>query len=99
MAWQSVPWFWTDQYQYNIQMAGNILCGDVQVVRGAAADDNQLFCSLQDGQITGAVAIGTGTSMAKDLRVAQMLIQKKTTVSPSQLKNPGLRLKSLLRDR
>jgi 3-phenylpropionate/trans-cinnamate dioxygenase ferredoxin reductase subunit len=99
MAWQSVPWFWTDQYQYNIQMAGNILYGDVQVVRGAAADDNQLFCSLQDGRITGAVAIGKGTSMAKDLRVAQMLIQKKTTVSPSQLENPGLRLKSLLRDR
>jgi 3-phenylpropionate/trans-cinnamate dioxygenase ferredoxin reductase subunit len=99
--WSSVPWFWSDQYQYNIQMAGFFRDAggrevDEVVRRGEISQGKVMYFGLQAGMISGAVAIGEGASAARDLRVSQMLIDQCTRVSTDELVDPTVKLRSLL---
>jgi NADPH-dependent 2,4-dienoyl-CoA reductase/sulfur reductase-like enzyme len=94
---QSVPWFWSDQYRYNIQMAGFPLEADDLVVRGSLNCGAVVYLGIKDGLLVGAVAIGEGTSAVRDLRVSQMLIEQRRPVDVSVLDDPDIKLKSLLK--
>ena len=53
-----VPFFWSDQYDRKIQLAGRVRPDDdLEVVAGAIAD--RRFCALygRDGQVTGALGM------------------------------------------
>jgi 3-phenylpropionate/trans-cinnamate dioxygenase ferredoxin reductase subunit len=99
--WNSVPWFWSDQYQYNIQMAGFFRDAgdrdvDEVVKRGEISQGKVMYFGLRGGRIMGAVAIGEGTSAARDLRFSQMLIDQRARVTTDELVNPVVKLRSLL---
>lgn len=96
-AWDSVPWFWTDQYEMNIQLAGDMSLSSNLAVRGKTVEQGFIFFSLLDDQLCGAVSIAPGMKLAKDLRVAQMLIEKEVKLSVEELNDPEVRLKSLLK--
>jgi 3-phenylpropionate/trans-cinnamate dioxygenase ferredoxin reductase component len=59
-AYDPVPWFWSDQYDVRIQVAGRPVLpaagGDVAVVDGAIGDDRFVVLYGRDGQVTGALA-------------------------------------------
>ena len=71
--------------------------GDAVVQRGNPADGKALYFALSGAQIVGAAAIGQGMSAAKDLRLAQMLIERGAPASPGSLADPGMNLKQLLK--
>jgi 3-phenylpropionate/trans-cinnamate dioxygenase ferredoxin reductase subunit len=96
-AWDSVPWFWTDQYEMNIQLAGDMSLSSNLAVRGNNIEQGLIFFSLLDDKLCGAISIASGMRLAKDLRVAQMLIEKEVKVSVEELNDPDVRLKSLLK--
>jgi 3-phenylpropionate/trans-cinnamate dioxygenase ferredoxin reductase component len=53
-----VPWFWSDQYDRKIQLAGRVRpTDDLAVVAGSFAE--RRFCALygRDGRVTGALAM------------------------------------------
>lgn len=53
-----VPWFWSDQYDRKIQLAGRVRpSDDLAVVAGSFAE--RRFCALygRDGRVTGALAM------------------------------------------
>lgn len=50
-----VPWFWSDQFDARIQMAGRA-DGEVQIVDGAIEDDRFVACFVRDDEVTGALA-------------------------------------------
>ena len=56
-AFAEVPWFWSDQYDVNLQMAGHPGHLDQAVVRGDKADLS--FCALyvREAASPGAVAV------------------------------------------
>jgi len=95
-GWRSVPWFWSDQYQYNIQIAGTFQDTEEVVVRGGLMQGKVIYFGLNTGRVTGAVAIGEGTSATRDLRVSQMLIDQEVKVLKGDLIDPAIKLKSLL---
>jgi NADPH-dependent 2,4-dienoyl-CoA reductase/sulfur reductase-like enzyme len=97
VGWKSVPWFWTDQYEFNIQMAGSPRAGSELVSRGSLDDGGEMSFCIDHGEITGAVAVGKGTAMAKDLRIAQMLIEGHRPANAAQLADPKISLKTLLK--
>ena len=57
-VYQPVPWFWSDQYDRKLQVAGRVRPTDEMQVVDGALDDSR-FCVLygRDGAVTGVVAM------------------------------------------
>jgi 3-phenylpropionate/trans-cinnamate dioxygenase ferredoxin reductase component len=54
------PWFWTDQYDRNIQMLGHRMDGDLVVMRGEITASSWCAFFVADDLIRGAVLINAG---------------------------------------
>ena len=93
--WESLPWSWSDQYRYNLQIAG-LATGAGQVVCRGTPADGELFLAVTAGRLAGAVAIGEGTRMAREFGLARRLIERRREVDPAQLADPDTRLRDLL---
>jgi 3-phenylpropionate/trans-cinnamate dioxygenase ferredoxin reductase subunit len=50
-----------------------------------------------DGRLLSAAAVGTGNAVAKDIRLAEMLIARRAVPDPATLADPAVPLKTLLR--
>lgn len=96
-VYAAVPWFWSDHYDLTLQVSGLPDRGSVTIERGTGEEGNRLFFHLsEDGALMAASGIGSA-SIAKDIRVAEMLIERKARIEPAKLADPSVRLKSLLR--
>jgi 3-phenylpropionate/trans-cinnamate dioxygenase ferredoxin reductase component len=92
-----VPWFWSDQYELSLQIAGLPDAGNTHVTR-ARGDGVILRFVLDDsGRLVATSAIGEGNTVAKDIRLAEMLIELRAVPDPGALADPSVSLKSLLR--
>jgi 3-phenylpropionate/trans-cinnamate dioxygenase ferredoxin reductase subunit len=93
----SVPWFWSDQYELGLQIAGMADMGPVTVTRTVSPDTMMLFHMSENGTIMGASAIGPGNAIARDLKLAEMMIAKGLKPDPAALADPAVQLKTLLK--
>lgn len=92
----AVPWFWSDQYDLGLQMAG-LSDEGVETVRRDLGDDAFiLFHLAADGRLVAASGIGQGNSVARDIRLAEMLIAKRAYPPREKLAAPDAKLKALL---
>jgi 3-phenylpropionate/trans-cinnamate dioxygenase ferredoxin reductase subunit len=92
----AVPWFWSDQYDLGLQITGLPGPGRTEVARRYG--DRTVWFELDPGGVlVRASGLGPGTSVAKDIRVAQLLIATHRGVDPQSLQDPDVPLKSLLR--
>jgi 3-phenylpropionate/trans-cinnamate dioxygenase ferredoxin reductase component len=95
--YEAVPWFWTDQYELNLQIAGLPHLG-VSVVNRVPKENALILCHLDaEGRLIGASGIGQGNSIARDIRLLEMLIGKRASPDAAQLADPSFQLKSLLK--
>lgn len=90
--YNEVHWFWSDQYDYNIQYAGFHGEWDQLVVRGSLEERNFIGFYLEGQRIGAAVAI----NRPKDVRLAMPLIQAKVQVDINRLADEAVKLRSLL---
>lgn len=86
----SVPWFWTDQYDLNIQVAGDI-DGDNDVVRGDVGSNRFCVFHLRNDVIVGATAINA----ARDMNTARRLIKQRIETTSVTIADPGINLRNL----
>ena len=86
-----IPWFWSDQYDDNLQYAGFHTEWDELVVRGSMEERNFVAFYRQDERILAAVAVNRG----KDLRRSIPLIRAREPVDASLLCDPGVDLRAL----
>ncbi|TGT69679.1 ferredoxin reductase [bacterium M00.F.Ca.ET.159.01.1.1] len=95
-AHAAVPWFWSDQYGLTLQIAG--LSDEGRSVVRRDLDDSAfiLFHLAENGRLVAASGIGPGNAVARDIRLAEMLIAKRATPSPEALGSQAVKLKSLL---
>jgi 3-phenylpropionate/trans-cinnamate dioxygenase ferredoxin reductase component len=93
----SVPWFWSDQYDLSLQIAGLADMGPATVER--QTDDKTLlqFHLADDGRLVGASGIGVGNSIGRDVKLAEMMIAKSMKPSPAALADVAQPLKALLK--
>lgn len=95
--YEAVPWFWTDQFELNLQIAGLPHRG-VSIVQRVPKEGTLILCHLDaEGRQVGASGIGPGNSIARDIRLLEMLIGKKAVPDPALLADPAFQLKSLLK--
>lgn len=78
---QPLPWFWSDQFDVNLQIYGMPTPAHQVVVRGNQ-DANTFVMFFLDGD---KVVAALGPNAARDLRFARRLIERRTTVDPVQL--------------
>jgi len=87
-----VPWFWSDQYDLNIQLVGLPSEWDRTVVRGTQESDSFCICYMKDGLLQAAA----GVNRAREIRILRRLILTRRAVDPDLLTNDAVRLDSLL---
>ncbi len=96
-AHAAVPWFWSDQYELTLQIAGLADAGE-QVVQRDLADGTPLRFTLDaEGRLVAACAFGPNATIAKEIRLAEMLIARRAHPDPAALADPSQNLKALLR--
>ena len=93
--YDAVHWFWSDQYDVNLQYAGFHQKPDEVVVRGDPGTRNFIAFYLSQRRIDAVVALNRG----KDVRRAMPLIKARTAVDPRQLRDEGVDLRSLVEGR
>ncbi len=93
VAFAEVPWFWTDQFDMNLQMAGAPDRWDRLVFRGEPAERSFTVFHLADGK---PVAVTT-VNAVRDMRFGRMLIQRAQAVDPALLADKSVKLQDLAR--
>ena len=86
-----VPWFWSDQYDLNIQMAGHPVRWDRLVVRGSLDERKGCVFYLDGDRLVAAVGLNAG----KDVRAARTLIAAAITPSDVELADLSTDLRAL----
>ena len=92
----SVPWFWSDQYDLTLQIAGLAEGAITHLRRDVGEGSFIVFHIDADGRLLAASGIGPGNSVARDIRLAEMLIAARARPDPAALVAPNVKLKSLL---
>ncbi len=93
----NIPWFWSDQYDLSLQVAGMPELGPQIVSREPAPGALILFHLAGNGKLMGVSGIGPGNSIARDVKLAEMMIAKGASPAPSQLAESTVQLKALLK--
>jgi 3-phenylpropionate/trans-cinnamate dioxygenase ferredoxin reductase subunit len=94
-SYLAVPYFWSDQFDHTLQIAGLVDEGRT-VVRRDLGDGAFILFHLDDGQrLVAASGIGPGNKVAKDLKLSEMLIAQRV-IPPIEVLAGNANLKSLL---
>jgi 3-phenylpropionate/trans-cinnamate dioxygenase ferredoxin reductase subunit len=91
-AYSEVPWFWSDQYDLNLQYAGAGLPWDEIVVRGAFGEPPFAVFYLQAGTLVAVAGVNDHHTVARARRV----MQERAPVTRDQLADPRFDLRRAL---
>jgi 3-phenylpropionate/trans-cinnamate dioxygenase ferredoxin reductase component len=89
------PWLWSDQYELSIQVAG-LLALAVSHVARPVEGGLLVFHLGSDGRLVCASGIGSEAAIGRDIRVAQLMIERGLRPRVEALADITVRLKSLL---
>lgn len=91
LQYAQVPWFWSDQYDLKLQIAGISQGYDQTVLRGDPAARAFSCLYLRDGQLIAIDAINT----PRDFMQSKALIGSHAVISPATLANVDMALKDM----
>jgi 3-phenylpropionate/trans-cinnamate dioxygenase ferredoxin reductase subunit len=91
----TVPWFWSDQYDLGIQIAGLHAEAAYEVVRRRDDGVDVRFGMDNTGRIVSASGVGVGTSIGRDISMAERLIAEGARPEPTALADPSVNLRDL----
>ena len=87
--YEQVPWFWSDQYDLKLQIAGLSGDHDAVIIRRHPADNSFSACYLRDAQLIAIDAVNS----PQDFMFGRKLIAADTKITVDQLAEPGNSLK------
>jgi len=93
---ETVPFFWSDQYDLSLQIVGLPHLGSSVVARTGKDGAAILFHLEPNGRIVGATGLGTVGSIGREIRLTQVLIAHRAHPDRAVLMDPEARLKTLL---
>jgi 3-phenylpropionate/trans-cinnamate dioxygenase ferredoxin reductase subunit len=91
VPYDEIHWFWSDQYDANLQYAGFHTKWERLAVRGRLDSGSFVAFYINDGRIDAVV----GLNRAKDVRRAIPLIKSRRTLNLGQLQDESIDLRSL----
>lgn len=90
-AYAEVPWFWSDQYDVNMQYVGHAHEWDETVFRGNVADRKFTAFYLKGGRLQAALAF----NRFRDIRHSRELIKARVQPDPAKLRDEDVDLRLL----
>ena len=93
MPFAEAPWFWSDQYEMNLQYVGAGLPWDRSVVRRRRGQPPFTAFFLHEDRLVGALGVDDGRTIGHVRR----LLEARADVSADQLADPAVDLKRLRR--
>ena len=95
-TYTSLPWFWSDQYDHQLQVMGEPALATSSATR--ALDDGGMVIFYLDAanRLVGACGWGQSSRVAKELKLARTLVERGVTAMPDVLADPATKLKALL---
>jgi p-cumate 2,3-dioxygenase ferredoxin reductase subunit len=90
-VYEAPPWFWSDQYDANIQIVGHPGGGD-EILRGDIGNGRFTTLSIRDNEVVGGVSVNA----ARDMAVLRRLVASRKAIRRSDLENPDFELKRSL---
>jgi 3-phenylpropionate/trans-cinnamate dioxygenase ferredoxin reductase subunit len=87
------PWFWSDQYDINLQYAGAGLAWDATVTRGAFGQPPFSVFYLREGRLIGVVSVNDHHTVSR----ARHAMEARAQISAQQLADPAFDLRSATR--
>ncbi|WP_158150083.1 NAD(P)/FAD-dependent oxidoreductase [Pantoea agglomerans] len=94
--YSSIPWFWSDQFELGLHVAGIPGEGSYTVHRSSEDGVNIWFHLDTDGRLVAASGLGGGKSVAKSIKLAERMIASRLVIDPVKLADPAVKLKSLM---
>ena len=91
-AYSEVPWFWSDQYDLNLQYAGAALAWDELVVRGTLGSPPFTVFYLDAGRLIAAAGVNDHHTVARARRV----MEARAPITADQLADPRFDLRRAL---
>ena len=92
----AVPWFWSDQYDLSLQVAGLYEPGLDTTRRDLGEGAFISFHRALDGRLVAASGVGPTGRIARDIKLAETLIARRAAPDPALLAQNEVKLKSLL---
>jgi p-cumate 2,3-dioxygenase ferredoxin reductase subunit len=86
------PWFWTDQYDLNIQVAGDMIDSDL-IVRGDSRSGKFSVIAMRGADIVGAVSVNA----AKEMAMLRRVIAANARPARADLESPAYDLRAALK--
>jgi 3-phenylpropionate/trans-cinnamate dioxygenase ferredoxin reductase subunit len=90
-VYDDIPWFWSDQYDWNVQYAGFHTTWDELVLRGRPDSDTFLACYIKDGLVDAVL----GVNRAKDVRRMTPIIKARQPVDLQRLADDTVDLRAI----
>jgi 3-phenylpropionate/trans-cinnamate dioxygenase ferredoxin reductase component len=92
----SVPWFWSDQYELGLQIAGLHTAAVYDVARRRDDGCEVRFGIDHDGRVVSVSGVAEGTSIGRDISLGERLIAARATPRATLLADPAVNLRELL---
>jgi 3-phenylpropionate/trans-cinnamate dioxygenase ferredoxin reductase component len=90
-------WFWSDQYEYQLQVSGEPAAGVGTAVREQEDGDLIVFYLDSDNRVVGMCGWGLTSRILKDLKIARTLVERGVISTSEVLSGKQTKLKTLLR--
>ena len=91
--YQEVPWFWSDQYNIKLQIAGISQHHDHRVIRGSPEEEKFAVFYQKDKRLIAVDAINS----PKEFVTGKKLIQMQAEIPPELIQNVDVDLKEIVR--
>lgn len=86
------PWFWSDQFDLKLQMAGLALDCDKIVARGEPESESFALFHLSSGVIRAVEAVNA----PQEFMAGRMMIGRRPKIDPDRLSDPSVPMKALM---
>ena len=96
-VYAKLPWFWSDQYDLTLQVAG--LFDQRRAIHSRPAGEaGQIVFQFDDqGQLAAAAGAGLRQNIAKDMKIFEKLIERRAALVPALISDPLTQMKNLLK--
>jgi 3-phenylpropionate/trans-cinnamate dioxygenase ferredoxin reductase subunit len=87
-----IPWFWSDQYDLNMQYVGHATSWDEVVLRGDVRERKFTAFYIKGSRLRAALTV----NRHRDIRPARELIRQGVAIESAKLRDEDIELKSLV---
>ena len=92
IAYNQIPWFWSDQYDHKLQIVGLSGDHDKVIMRGDISEAKFMLFYTKDEKLIAVDAVNN----SKEFLICKKLVANKVTIKPDEVSNPDTNLNDLI---